>query len=408
MSCKTSRLSSYASLLLILLLTLLVASRRLLRGPTPSTTFGLTHGDSLHIELPGLPSQPSAPPSLPRVLILTPVKDSARHLDRYFALLRNLSYPAHLLSLGMIDSDSQDRPSAQLTAALAAPASLAALSTTPAALAAANLSATLATLLLQAPSLLGAGWRRVTLARHNFGYSLDRGTRHSLSEQQRRREVLAKSRNHLLSSALQDEDWVLWLDSDLAHYPAELLQRLVGAAAPPHPAPPSAWRRILVPNCVLSLGGGRSYDLNSWRAGSPLSPGTNASVAAVVAYHNKHPGGSSGSGSGLAVEGYGTTGARYLHQFRLKEGGVPGGQGRPSKPGTVLVEAWEAAGADTVVRLDAVGGAALLVHAELHRHGLVFPSFPYRRRIETEGLSMMAMDMGVLSWGMPFLEVLHN
>jgi hypothetical protein len=58
----------------------------------------------------------------------------------------------------------------------------------------------------------------------------------------------------------------------------------------------------------------------------------------------------------------------------------------------------------SVVRLS----AALLVHAELHRHGLVFPSFPYRRRIETEGLSMMAMDMGVLSWGMPFLEVLHN
>ena len=55
-----------------------------------------------------------------------------------------------------------------------------------------------------------------------------------------------------------------------------------------------------------------------------------------------------------------------------------------------------------------MGGAALLVDAELHRHGLVFPPFPYRRRIETEGLSMMALDMGALSWGMPFLEVLHN
>ena len=46
--------------------------------------------------------------------------------------------------------------------------------------------------------------------------------------------------------------------------------------------------------------------------------------------------------------------------------------------------------------------------AELHRHGLVFPPFPYRGRIETEGLAMMAMDMGALSWGLPFLEVLHN
>ena len=70
------------------------------------------------------------------------------------------------------------------------------------------------------------------------------------------------------------------------------------------------------------------------------------------------------------------------------------------------------------VELDSVGGTVLWINAELHRHGLVFPPFPYGRRnprarddlaeIETEGLALMARDMGHIPWGMPDLEVLHR
>ena len=81
---------------------------------------------------------------------------------------------------------------------------------------------------------------------------------------------------------------------------------------------------------------------------------------------------------------------------------------RAESGGGADASAAEAAGAGAVVRLDAVGGAMLLVRAELHRHGLVFPVTPYRHRIETEGLSMMAMDMGALSWAMPGVEVYHK
>jgi len=64
----------------------------------------------------------------------------------------------------------------------------------------------------------------------------------------------------------------------------------------------------------------------------------------------------------------------------------------------------------------------LLVRADVHRDGLVFPCFPYgaanpavRRpgplringELETEGFGIMAMDMGYQCWGMPNLEVLH-
>ena len=69
------------------------------------------------------------------------------------------------------------------------------------------------------------------------------------------------------------------------------------------------------------------------------------------------------------------------------------------------------------MRLDAVGGTMLLVKADLHRDGLIFPSFPYGRpsprarpgrgELDTEGLGLMAGDMGHQCWGMPHLEIRH-
>lgn len=74
------------------------------------------------------------------------------------------------------------------------------------------------------------------------------------------------------------------------------------------------------------------------------------------------------------------------------------------------------------VRLDSVGGTALLVKADLHRDGLIFPPYKYglespvirkrhpvwgRGEIETEGLAAMAHDMGIQCWGLPDLELVH-
>ena len=49
----------------------------------------------------------------------------------------------------------------------------------------------------------------------------------------------------------------------------------------------------------------------------------------------------------------------------------------------------------------------LLVRADLHREGLVFPPFSYKSHIESEGLAFMARDMGYRCWGMPNLEIFH-
>lgn len=75
-------------------------------------------------------------------------------------------------------------------------------------------------------------------------------------------------------------------------------------------------------------------------------------------------------------------------------------------------------GSGEIVELHAVGGTMLLVRADLHRDGLIFPPFLYGRQnsrvrqglgeLETEGLGIMAHDMGFSCWGMPDLEILHR
>jgi hypothetical protein len=49
----------------------------------------------------------------------------------------------------------------------------------------------------------------------------------------------------------------------------------------------------------------------------------------------------------------------------------------------------------------------LLVRADLHRDGLVFPSYSHRLYIETEGLAMMAADMGHRCWALPQVRIVH-
>ena len=59
------------------------------------------------------------------------------------------------------------------------------------------------------------------------------------------------------------------------------------------------------------------------------------------------------------------------------------------------------------VRLNSVGGTMLLVDANLHRAGLLFPETPYRYLIETEGFGMAACDLGIFPVGLPNVEIVH-
>lgn len=54
-----------------------------------------------------------------------------------------------------------------------------------------------------------------------------------------KREMLARSRNYLLTNVLRDEEWVLWMDMDVWRYPETLIQDLLAHK-----------QDILVPNCL--------------------------------------------------------------------------------------------------------------------------------------------------------------
>lgn len=246
------------------------------------------------------------------VLVLTPVKDAAPYLERYVELLETLHYPRALLSIGLLESDSRD--------------------------------GTLE-FLRQLEPRLTTRCRRVLLFKRDFGFHMPAEVpRWAPAYQLLRRSVLARSRNQLLFRALDDEEWVLWIDVDVVEYPPHILERLLATKLD-----------VVQPHCV-SVPGGATFDRNAW------------------------------------VE----KGRKHMDDLR---------------------------DADGPVRLDAVGGTMLLVRADLHRDGLVFPPFRYglespwirdrhpvwgRGEVETEGFGILAKDMGVQCWGLPGLQIVHS
>jgi glycosyltransferase involved in cell wall biosynthesis len=249
------------------------------------------------------------------VLILTPVKNASRYLASYFSALTKLTYPRQLISIGFLESDSRDNTYE---------------------------------LFSQQAARLSRLYRRVGVWKRDFGFEIPAGVpRWSTELQLERRATIARSRNHLLSRALVDEDWVLWIDVDVIGYPADIVERLLATG-----------KDIVNPHCVVKWGDGppRTFDLNAWRD------------------HGR------------------------LHMNDLRSEG-------------------------DLVPLDSVGGTVLLVRADAHRDGLIFPPFLYGTKsplvrygglfpssegeIETEGLGVMASDMGYQCWGMPNLEVVH-
>jgi glycosyltransferase involved in cell wall biosynthesis len=191
---------------------------------------------------------------------------------------------------------------------------------------------------------------RVTIARRNFGF---RPAVHRWARpiQRQRRSVLARSRNELLAQSLApDHEWVLWIDVDVIGFAPDLIQRLIAAR-----------KQVVVPR-VVSARTGDTYDLNTWRL---------------------HPAARALDWSAWLVDGM------------LQP---PRGLGRQYL-GELLQH--------RLVEVDAVGGCALLVRADLHRAGVVFPEQPLQGLIETEGLAVLARERGSACFGLPHLQVVH-
>ena len=168
------------------------------------------------------------------------------------------------------------------------------------------------------------------------------------SRQRQQYAALAQSQNRLLAQCLTDESWVFWLDVRCQDSPPTLLEQLLAVA-----------EAIVTAHAIDAQG--RSIDHSSFRL---------------------KPGAADWDWSPYLLDG-------ILHP--------PVGHGR-----TYLCDLKE----QPLVELDSVGDYALLVRADLHRCGLIFPPVPYKYHIAAEGLAYLARDMGVRCWGLPQVEVL--
>lgn len=263
----------------------------------------------------------------------------ARFYQEYWDNLLKLSYPHELISLGFILPKTKEGNAA--TAALQ--------------------------LQIQ-KTQTGSQKKRfasVTILRQDTESPLnsqDESERHKMSNQKQRRAAMSKARNSLLFTTMgPTTSWILWLDADIVESPPTLIQDLASHNKP-----------IVVPNCYQrylnkekNAMDVRPYDYNSW-VDSP----TAQQLAAKLGPDD------------ILLEGYAEMATyRSLMAFMADDGGN--------------------ADAGKEVELDGVGGTALLVKAEVHRDGAMFPPFSFYHLIETEGFAKMAARLGWKSWGLP-------
>ncbi|KAJ9157532.1 Mannan polymerase complexes MNN9 subunit [Pleurostoma richardsiae] len=195
--------------------------------------------------------------------------------------------------------------------------------------------------------------------------SQDESERHKMQNQKIRRAAMAKARNSLLFTTLgPSTSWVLWLDADIIESPPTLIQDLAKHDKP-----------IVVPNCYqryyddsAKKMAERPYDFNNWQD----SP-TAQDLASRMGPDD------------ILLEGY-----AEMATFRA-------------------LMAYMTDGDDihTEVPLDGVGGTAMLVKADVHRDGAMFPAFPFYHLIETEGFAKMAKRLGWHATGLPNYKVYH-
>ncbi|MCJ1272349.1 Golgi mannosyltransferase complex subunit [Puttea exsequens] len=268
----------------------------------------------------------------------------ARFYQGYWNNLLALSYPHNLIALGFIIPKTKEGNAA--VAALQT--AIAATQTGPEA----------------------KRYASIIIMRQDFDPPLstqDEAERHKRENQKVRRAAMSRARNSLLFTTIgPSTSWVLWLDADIIETPPTLIQDLASHDKP-----------VIVPNCFQRFTNEkgqpdtRPYDYNSWQDSQQA-----ADMAANMAADD------------LLLEGYADI---------------------PTYRTLMAMSADKSESRETraVIPLDGVGGTALLVKAEVHRDGAMFPPFPFYHLIETEGFAKMARRLGWGCFGLPNYFIYH-
>ncbi|KAI9827040.1 MAG: hypothetical protein M1819_007032 [Sarea resinae] len=168
-----------------------------------------------------------------RVLILTPLRDAAPFINKYFDLLSELTYPHNLIDLAFLVGDSTDDTLAVLVAELDR----------------------------VQKRTDKIPFHSVLIIEKDFGanYGQNVEERHGFKAQGPRRKAMGRARNYLLSAAFKPEhSWVYWRDVDIVDSPKKIIEDFIAHD-----------KDVLVPNIWFHrYANGRDiegkFDYNSW------------------------------------------------------------------------------------------------------------------------------------------------
>lgn len=152
-----------------------------------------------HVDLNPIKSTKKAANNGERVLILTPLRDAAPYINKYFDLLSELTYPHDLIDLAFLVGDSSDDTMAVLASELDR--------------------------IQKRTDKIP--FRSALIIKKDFGkgVSMNVQEKHSFAAQGPRRKAIARARNYLLYSALKpDHSWVYWRDVDIVDSPRKILE----------------------------------------------------------------------------------------------------------------------------------------------------------------------------------------
>ena len=152
-----------------------------------------------HVDLNPIVSTTKAVSNEERVLILTPLRNAAPWINKYFDLLSELTYPHHLIDLAFLVGDSNDDTLAVLAAELDR----------------------------VQKRTDRIPFRSALIVEKDFGVttSQDVKERHGFAAQGPRRKAMGRARNYLLYTALKPEhSWVYWRDVDIWDSPKPILE----------------------------------------------------------------------------------------------------------------------------------------------------------------------------------------
>lgn len=205
--------------------------------------------------------------------------------------------------------------------------------------------------------------------------SLTAKTKRLPQAQMLRRRGLARLRNQLLFSALEQEDVVLWVDSDIIAAPQDMLPKMIDSNLD-----------IITPNCYFRDTSWPKWRRKLWYFDYNVFQGT-------VSRPDEEE---------LAQIAAGTTFPQKTKRDRHGD--------------ITFLDELEQDQAE-FVELNSVGGTMLWVRASVHRDGVVFPvanivGSEWHRQgfvgLETEGICWLADFLGYKCWGMPHTVIMHD